>query len=248
MKIDIRLYPDKKELIIATAEKIIDCFGQNIRERGICNIALAGGSTPRDVYCLLASKPYKNRVSWGNVFIFWGDERAVGPGNPESNYGMAKQTFLEHITIPEKNVHRIRGEIEAGQAALEYTNLLRRHFKEDLPHFDFILLGVGDDGHTASLFPGTDVIEEQHQLVEAVFVPKFGAWRVTLTLPVLNAAKEIMFLVSGNAKSEIVRRVMSIEKSTKELPVTLVNPNGGRVYWMLDSEAASLIDKGDEKM
>ena len=106
MKRDVFLYPDKKELIIATAEKITACIGQNIQERGVCNIALAGGSTPREVYRLLASEPYKNRVCWDNVSLFWGDERVVAPGDPESNYGMVKQAFLEHIDIPEKNVHR----------------------------------------------------------------------------------------------------------------------------------------------
>jgi 6-phosphogluconolactonase len=243
MKREIRIFPDKKALVLATAEEIIDCIAEAVRKRGRCNIALAGGSTPRDVYTLLATKPYKNLVCWDDVSLFWGDERTVAPDDPESNYRMVRHTLLDLIDIPEKNVHRIRGEAEPRQAASEYAELLCRHFNEELPCFDFVLLGLGDDGHTASLFPGTEVIEEYGQLVAAVFVPKFAAWRVTLTLPVLNAAREIMFLVSGVAKSDMVRRIMDSHEPDKGLPASLVTPQSGTTSWMLDTEAASLLDK-----
>ncbi len=243
MKRDIRVFQSKDELVHAATEKIIDCVEEAVRKRGRCNIALAGGRTPRDVYALLATKPYKNRVCWDNVSLFWGDERAVSPEDQESNYKMVRQSLLEHITIPGENVHRIRGETEPVQAASEYSELLMRRFSGGLPCFDLVLLGIGDDGHTASLFPGTEVLDEYRQLVSAVFVPKFASWRVTLTLPVLNAAREIMFLVSGNTKSDIVRRVMSNHKPNRKLPVTLVTPQSGTVSWMLDSGAASLLDK-----
>ncbi|MDR4506498.1 MAG: 6-phosphogluconolactonase [Candidatus Scalindua sp.] len=245
MNRNIRIFPDKRELVIATAEMIVDCIGEAIRKRGGCTIALAGGSTPRDVYALLATEPYRNRVCWTDVSLFWGDERTVPPDDPESNYRMVRQALIDIVDIPEKNVHRIRGEAEPRQAANEYEKLLYRHFNEELPRFDFVLLGLGDDGHTASLFPGTEVIEEYGRLVAAVFVPKLSTWRVTLTLPVLNAAREIMFLVSGDAKSEMVKRIMgNHKKPDKKLPATLVIPQYGSISWMLDTEAASLLDEG----
>ncbi len=244
MQRNIRIFPNRKELILATTEKIIGCIEEATRKRGCCDFVLAGGNTPRDVYALLSTQPYKDRVCWDDVSLFWGDERTVSPDDLESNYRMVKQTLLDHIAIPERNVHRIRGETEPRQAASEYEKLLSSHFKGDRPRFDFVLLGLGNDGHTASLFPGTEVIGENDQLVAAVYVPKFGTWRVSLTLPVLNAAYEIVFLASGRAKSDIVRRVMCSQKPNKELPATLVTPHSGAVSWMLDSDAASLLEKG----
>ena len=239
----IHIYPGKKELIIATTEKIIDYIEQTTQKHGLCNIALSGGNTPYDVYSLLAENSYRDSVDWNCVHLFWGDERMVSPDHPDSNYGMTRQTLLEHIAIPEDNVHRIRGEIAPEQASIEYAELLRGHFTEDLPHFDLILLGIGEDGHTASLFPGTDALVEYNQPVTAVFVPKFNTWRVTMTLPVLNAAREIVFLASGSSKSNIAQRILSVEQPTKDLPATLVNPENGMVHWMLDSDAAALINK-----
>jgi 6-phosphogluconolactonase len=239
----IHVYPDKKELIVATTEKIINSIEQTTQKYGLCNIALSGGNTPHDVYSLLAANTYRNRVDWNCVHLFWGDERTVPPDHTDSNFGMVQQTLLTHITIPEDNVHRIRGEIAPEQASAEYTELLNGHFKEDSLNFDLILLGIGEDGHTASLFPGTDALVKYNQPVIAVFVPKLNAWRVTMTLPVLNAAKEIVFLVSGSSKSNIVQRILSVEQPTKDLPATMVNPENGTLHWMLDSDAAALIDK-----
>jgi len=239
----INIYPNKKDLIIATTEKIISTIEQSIQKYGLCNIALSGGNTPHDIYSLLAKNSYRNRVDWNCVHLFWGDERMVPPDHPDSNFGMVQQALLAHITMPEDNVHRIRGEIAPEQASAEYTKLLRDHFREDLPHFDLILLGIGEDGHTASLFPGTDALVEYNQPVTAVFVPKFNTWRVTMTLPVLNAAGEIVFLASGSSKSNIAQRILSVEQPTKDLPATLVNPENGMVHWMLDSDAAALINK-----
>jgi len=239
----IQIYPSKKELIIATTEKIIDTIEQSIQKHGLCNIALSGGNTPYDIYSLLAENSYRDSVDWSCVHLFWGDERMVSPDHPDSNYGMTRQTLLAHIAIPEDNVHRIRGEIAPEQASIEYTELLHDHFKKDSSHFDLILLGIGEDGHTASLFPGTDAVVENNQPVTAVFVPKFNTWRVTMTLPVLNAAREIIFLASGSSKSNIVQRILSIEQPTKDIPATLVNPENGMVHWMMDSDAAALINK-----
>lgn len=239
MQRKIHIYKQRADLIEAVTNKIINTI---VQENGICNIALAGGNTPRDVYAFMATH-YKDRVDWNRVHLFWGDERAVPPDHPDSNFGMVQKTLLTHITILEANVHRIRGEIAAKEAAAEYTALLNKHFEETPPRFNFILLGVGEDGHTASLFPGTEALVEANHPVVAVFVPKFNTWRLTLTFPVLNAASEVVFLVAGNSKSEIVKKVLGVKQATKELPATLVWPKNGILHWMLDYEAAKLINK-----
>ena len=239
----IHAYPNKEQLVTATTERVINEIGQAIREKGFCSIALAGGNTPREVYSMLADDSYRDRVDWNRLHLFWGDERMVPPEHEDSNFRMVQETFLKHINIPDGNVHRIRGEIAPEQAAREYAELLHSHFKEGLPCFDLILLGLGEDGHTASLFPETDAVEECEKHAVAVFVPKLSAWRVTLTLPVLNAAREILFLVSGRSKADIVQRIISIKQPAKEFPASMVNPKYGTLHWMLDSEAVVLINK-----
>ena len=243
MNKNIHVYSNKEKLVAETTERVIDSIEKAIQKNGLCNVALAGGNTPGGVYSMLATNPYQGRVDWGRLHFFWGDERMVPPEHQDSNFRMVQKTLLDHIKIPDVNVHRIRGEIAPEQAAEEYASLLNDHFKADLPEFDIILLGLGEDGHTASLFPETDAVEECEKHVVAVFVSKLSTWRVTLTLPVLNAAREILFLVSGKSKSEIVQRIMSIKQPAKELPATMVNPQNGELHWMLDSEAMVLINK-----
>jgi len=247
-KKNIHVYPDKKALITATAEKIIYSIEQSVKDNGLCNIALTGGNTPRDLYSMLATDTYKKRVDWNCVHLFWGDERTVPPENPDSNFGMARQTLLKHIKLPQDNIHRIKGEITPEDAAKEYSSLIHGHFKEAPPRFDLILLGLGEDGHIASLFPGTAAIEENIKTVVAVFVPKLDTWRISLTLPVINTAKEIMFLVSGSSKSKIMQQIMNIEEPAKDVPATLVNPKDGTVHWLLDSEAVALINKNAKEI
>jgi 6-phosphogluconolactonase len=243
MNKNIHVYPNKEKLVTATTERVVDSIGQAIQQNGLCNMALSGGNTPGGVFSLLASSPYRDRVDWGRLHLFWGDERMVPQEHQDSNFRMVQETLLDHIKIPGENVHRIRGEIAPEEAASEYAELLHTHFKADLPRFDLILLGLGEDGHTASLFPETDAVEECEKHAVAVFVPRLNAWRVTLTLPVLNAAREILFLVSGKSKSEMVQRIMSNKQPAKELPATMVNPQNGELHWMLDSEAMVLINK-----
>lgn len=242
MKREICIYRDKEELIVATTEKIINTINQATQKKGICNVALAGGNTPRGVYSMLATDTYKDRVDWNCVHFFWGDERTVPPDHTDSNYGMVQKSLLSHITIAEENIHRTRGEIGPDQSAAEYLVLLRDHFKEEIPHFDLIILGLGEDGHTASLFPGTGALEVNDVPAIAVFVTKLNTWRITLTMSVLNNAGEIIFLVSGKSKSKVVKEIIDAVQPTKDLPATLVRPENGTINWMLDSEAAALID------
>jgi len=243
MKRKLHAYPNKEQMVTATTERVINEIGQAIQERGLCNMALAGGNTPREVYSTLADDPYRDRVDWDRLHLFWGDERMVPPEHEDSNFRMVKETLLDHVGIPDGNVHRIRGEIVPEQAAREYAEFLHNHFKSDSPRFDIILLGIGEDGHTASLFPGTDAVEECKLYTVGVFVPRLDTWRVTLTFPVLNAAREVLFLAAGKSKSDIVQRIISIKQPAKEFPASMVNPEDGTLHWMLDSEAMVLINK-----
>ncbi len=243
MNKNIHAYPNKEKLVAATTERIADCIEQAIQQNGLCNMALSGGNTPGGIFSLLASSPYRDRLDWSRLHLFWGDERMVSPEHQDSNYRLVQETLLEHIKIPHENVHRMRGEIAPEEAAAEYAELLHDHFKESPPCFDLMLLGLGEDGHTASLFPGTDAVEECEKNAVAVFVPKLDAWRVTLTLPVLNAARKILFLVSGISKSEMVQRIMGNKQPDKEIPASMVNPQNGEIRWMLDSDAMVLINK-----
>jgi 6-phosphogluconolactonase len=167
----------------------------------------------------------------------------VPPEHEDSNFRLVQGTLLGHIKIPAENVHRMRGEIAPEEAAAEYAELMHGHFKDNPPCFDLMLLGLGEDGHTASLFPETDAVEESEKHAVAVFVPKLDVWRVTLTLPVINASKKVLFLVSGKSKSEMVQRIMSNKQPDKEIPATMVNPQNGELHWMLDSDAMVLINK-----
>lgn len=214
--------------------------------------ALAGGSTPAGLYRALAQNPYREQLVWYRMEVFFGDERCVPPDHPDSNYRMALETLLDHVPLPEDRVYRISGERSPEEAADIYQGILRGHFRlgsAHLPHFDLIILGLGEDGHVASLFPGMPALDEARHLVVATPAPPYArpaVPRVTLTLPVLNAAREIMFLVEGARKADIVRRVLG-EPPTGEaerLPAQRVLPKAGRVVWCLDQAAAAQLQEG----
>ena len=248
MNKNIHAYPNKEKLVAATTERIADCIEQAIQQNGLCNMALSGGNTPGGIFSLLGSSPYRDRLDWSRLHLFWGDERVVPPEHEDSNFRLVQETLLGHIKIPAENVHRMRGEIAPEEAAAEYAELMHGHFKDNPPCFDLMLLGLGEDGHTASLFPETDAVEESEKHAVAVFVPKLDVWRVTLTLPVINASKKVLFLVSGKSKSEMVQRIMSNKQPDKEIPATMVNPQNGELHWMLDSDAMVLINKDARKV
>jgi 6-phosphogluconolactonase len=216
------------------AERFIGLASAAISERGHFFVALSGGSTPRPVYALLAEEPFVSRVDWTRVHVFWGDERCVPPDHPDSNYRMASRALLDHVPIPAENVHRIQGELLPQEAALVYRAELREVLGDDR-RFDLILLGMGTDGHTASLFPGAMALEERERDVVAVYVEKRTAWRVTLTLPLINAARHVMFLVSGAGKAPLLARV----RAGDPLPAALVQPEDGQLTWLVDRHAAA---------
>jgi 6-phosphogluconolactonase len=231
---------DIADLEERAAENFAVLAGKAPGPSGRFSVALSGGSTPKGLYSLLASSRYGDRVPWSRVHLFWGDERCVPPDHPESNYRMVREVLLSKIAIPAENVHRMAGEKEPDIAAAEYEAELKRFFRLSpgaLPRFDLILLGLGEDGHTASLFPGSDALRETERLVTACYVSKLKSHRLTLTLPVLNAGAVIVFLVAGKNKASIVKEVLKAKAAS--LPAAKVQPIDGRLIWFVDREAGA---------
>jgi 6-phosphogluconolactonase len=238
------------ELVRTAATGIVDAARGAVAARGEFTIALSGGSTPRLLYELLATPAISSDLPWQDVHVFWGDERHVPPDHPESNYRMAREALLDHVPIPEKNVHRMLAELpNASTAALAYVDELRRSFGlEDradvagpgaLPRFDLILLGMGEDGHTASLFPQSPALRENKALVVANPVEKLATTRITVTYPVINNAARVWFLVAGGSKAQILKDVLEGEYQPDVLPSQAVNPIDGELVFLLDSTAAA---------
>ncbi len=213
--------------------------------RGRFSIALAGGATPRTLYCSLVSPTWSEKVPWQGVHLFWGDERPVPPDHLDSNYRMAYETLISRVPIPPENVHRMPGERADLRAAVaEYEETLRAFFqpsREEWPSFDLILLGIGSDGHIASLFPGAPALKEKKRWVVAPYVEKLKAPRLTLTLPVLNHAREIFFLAAGKEKGPVIRDLLAADPPLAALPARRVQPDHGKMTFFLDQEAAGLI-------
>lgn len=232
------------DLYHAAAEEFVHVARTAIGAQGRFSVALSGGSTPKALYSLLASS-YPT-FAWNRVFIFFGDERHVPPTDPESNYRMVQESLLSKITIPAENVFRVPAENpDAAAAAADYDSQLRKFFElkpNEFPRFDLILLGLGPDGHTASLFPGSAALEEQSHLVVANWVEKFKTHRITFTFPVLNRAAEVIFLVSGADKAEMLHQVLE-GKTSPPLPSQRVQPADGKLLWMLDEAAAARLTR-----
>lgn len=239
----IAIYPDTDTLSQEAAHYIVRLASESIVTHGRFTLALSGGSTPRKLYGLLGSEPYRSQIDWAQVEIFWGDERCVPSDDPESNYAMAQQVLLSKIPIPPNQVHRMPADQPNREAASEaYSEEMRRTFGTDgIPSFDLIQLGMGPEGHTASLFPHQASLHEQQRLVMPVSVPKPPPDRLTFTPPLLNAARNILFLVTGDEKADAVHAVLEGESNPDEYPAQIVRPSKGEVTWMLDTEAAKKI-------
>jgi 6-phosphogluconolactonase len=238
------VYRSRHDLETAAAAEILRVITTTLEEGAHCCIALAGGSTPRSVYRLIGTGEGAARIEWDRVHLYFGDERMVPPTDAESNYRMVHEELVSRIGIPAGNVHRIRGEEEPADAAMLYRTELTAIFSGTGATFDLTLLGLGEDGHTASLFPGTDVLSDLTHSASAVFVPRLDAWRTTLTLPAINRSREILFLVSGSAKAAVVRRLLTLAGPEVELPASLISPDHGTLHWMLDDDAAALLEPG----
>ncbi|MGC8833004.1 MAG: 6-phosphogluconolactonase, partial [Armatimonadota bacterium] len=223
-----------------------------VKERGQAAVALAGGDTPRGLYILLSREPYVSAVSWKRILFFWGDERAVPPDNAQSNYRMAVDALLSRVPVQPENVFRIRAEAENLEAAAsEYEELLRRtlpHSANGVPVFDIVLLGMGADGHTASLFPGSPALQERERFAVAVYVPQINQRRITLTYPVLNSARRLVFLVSGESKADALAKATAGPYNPENIPAQGIQTSSGDVLWLADADAGKLLlDRLPEK-
>jgi 6-phosphogluconolactonase len=240
MGTQVKIVPDSATLAHTAAQEFHRIAEAAIQQRGRFSVALSGGNTPRSIYSLLASD--HKELPWDRIHIFFGDERHVPPDHPDSNFRMASESLLSKVPIPEKNVHRIRAELEADAAAREYEQELVDFFhlgNREMPRFDLIFLGIGEDGHTASLFPGSNALNEASRRMAANWVEKFKTFRITLTFPVLNHAAEVVFLVSGTSKAQILSEIL--QPGAQKYPAQSVQPENGKLLWLVDENAGSLL-------
>lgn len=244
---DVQVFDGAAPLMRAAADIVVRCALEATRTTGVFRVALAGGSTPNPLYRLLATDAYARRIDWARVEVFWGDERCVPPDDPASNYRSAHDLLLGRVPISEAHVHRIPGEREPAAAAAAYERELRTTFAtaagpprtESGARFDLVLLGLGADGHTASLFPSSAAVRESEHWVIAHHVAAESMWRVTLTPVVLNAAAEVLFLAAGREKAPALRRVFEGTSQPDLLPAQAIAPRAGRLRWLVDADAAA---------
>lgn len=240
------VFDDAEEVARAAALRVVELAGSSVEAEGRFSVALSGGSTPRRTYELLASDEFAGRIDWTRTHIFFGDERCVPPTHADSNYRMVDDALLSRVPVPARNVHRMTGEGDCVANARLYEEELQTFFAgESWPRFDLVLLGLGDDGHTASLFPLTDALEEQRAWVVANWVEKLGAYRLTLTAPVINHAAHIAFLVTGAGKAARVAEVRRGPRAPTRLPAQLIQPADGELEWYLDRAAAQAMTDDD---
>ena len=235
----IQIFDTPELLAAATARRFVMLAGKASAQNPF-SVALSGGNTPRRVYELLATDEFKSQVNWQFVHIFFGDERPVPAEDPASNYGMAAEALISRVPIPESNVHPISGAGDSQENSKSYERELKSYFAGSTwPRFDLVLLGMGEDGHTASLFPGTEVISEKAAWVVANWVEKLNEFRITLTAPAINSAAQILFLVTGANKASRLVDVLKGAYQPNVLPAQLIKPDDGELIWMIDKSAAA---------
>jgi 6-phosphogluconolactonase len=241
MKSDIRVFADVDELTLRAAEAAVRTINESVQRNDSFSIALSGGNTPRTLYRLFSTR-FRDQIPWTKVHVFWGDERYEPRADSQSNYRMARETLLEAVPCPVGNVHPMPTELpDPDLAAREYEKTLRNYFSEDWPRFDLVLLGLGEEGHTASLFPGSPALNENKRWVVAVKAPAKPALRLTLTLPAITGASNIYFLVTGSNKAEALHHVLTGSPHPKSYPASGIRRAKGTVIWWLDRAAAALV-------
>ena len=239
---NIRTFSNTEQLTYAAADYIANVAQESIASHGHFTLALSGGSTPKKLYGLLATEPYRSQIDWEKVQIFWSDERCVPPDDTESNYHLAQEVMLSKLPLSPNQIHRMPAdEADRNAASEKYSQEMQNVFGEVLPHFDLIQLGMGPEGHTASLFPHQPSLHEKQRQVIPVIVPKPPPPRLTFTPPILNAARHILFLVTGTEKADAVQAVLQGDYQPDEYPAQIVQPPQGEVTWMLDNPAAAKL-------
>jgi 6-phosphogluconolactonase len=234
----VEVLPNLDELAGAAAERIVLAGERAIADHNAFSLVLSGGSTPEKLYRLLADKRFRNRIDWSKVEIYFGDERCVPPEHADSNYRMANEALLSKVPLQLFNIHRMRGEIDPKEAAIEYGRMLKARF--GIGGADLTLLGMGDDGHTASLYPGTEALQEKEHRCMPNYVEKLKSWRITLTAPFLNKSAEVLILVAGANKAARVAEILEGPVEPERLPTQLIRPTSGELIWMLDAAAAGM--------
>jgi 6-phosphogluconolactonase len=239
----LHVFADNPIFVNGAADFIADAAARAIAARGQFTVALSGGSTPKPVYAQLASPEYRERFDWTRTHIFFGDERCVPPDDAKSNYRMAREAWFDHVALPAENIHRMRGEDNPALEALRYEQEIAQLFRTNtFPAFDLILLGMGDNGHTASLFPGAAALRETTRWVVPQYVEVMQTWRVTFTAPLINAARQVAFLVQGAGKAQMVWNILRGTYQPDVLPAQLIQPTNGELHWLLDAAAAKQIE------
>jgi 6-phosphogluconolactonase len=251
-KLNIKYYvePDAAALARRAAQYLVEMTSEAVAAQGRARIAISGGSTPKAAFQLLAdpSQPFRARMPWDKLELFWVDERTVPPDHAESNYRMTREAMLDHVPLPPAQIHRMAGELDPEAAAAHYESLLRDSFRlegAEIPRFDLVALGMGDDGHTASLFPHTAALHETGRLVVANQVPQKDTWRITLTWPVINHSSSVFFLIAGADKAGILHEVLTGPRDPNRLPSQLIWPASGILTLLLDRAAAALLPATD---
>jgi 6-phosphogluconolactonase len=242
----IRILKNLDQVSSVAAEELINCAVNAVEARGLFRIALSGGSTPKTLFTKLASDPdFKKQMPWQSTHFFWSDERTVPPDHPDSNYRMAREAMFKHVDVSEMQIHRIHAELDdPNHAAEEYEKEIRQDFNTtalEIPRFDLILLGMGPDGHTASLFPGTEALKEKKQLVVSNWVSKFNTHRITFTVPLINQATTVMFLVCGEDKAATLKAVLEGPYDPEVYPSQFIKPDGDLI-WFIDQAAGKLLE------
>jgi len=242
------VYDNPQELAWAAALRFAGMAEQCVSERGKFTVALSGGSTPRAMLALLAQKPFADSLPWNSIYFFWGDERCVPPDHADSNYRMAREALLAKVAVPQENIFRVHAEDQNHeQAADTYSATIRQFFNSETPQFDLIFLGMGADGHTASLFPGTAALQITDRIAAANFVEKLTAWRITLTAQTINHARQVIFLVAGEEKAAVLKEVLEGKRQPETYPSQLIHPVSQSLLWMLDEAAASLLSDSENE-
>lgn len=234
-----KVFQTVDELSLAAAELIIEIAKKAVDTRGRFTISLSGGQTPNKLYSLLAKPPLRDRVEWLKTFIFWADERYVGFDDERNNAHCIKSILIDKIDIPSSNIHVINTNLQPDEAAREYEKKIKCFFRNEPWQFDLVLLGVGENGHTASLFPGTKVVNEQLEGVRSVYVDEEKMYRITMTAPLINQARNILFLITGGNKSEILRNILTGSYQPQKYPAQLIQPKNGELLWFASKEAIS---------
>jgi 6-phosphogluconolactonase len=238
----LTILPDPAQVARELADRFLTCATSAIRERGAFYVALAGGSTPRAAYELLAKEPLRDEIAWHDVFIFFGDERCVAPDDPRSNYRTAHDAFLARVPIPPDNVHRMRGELPPQEGAADYAQTIRHDLGDSL-RFDLVMLGIGKDGHTASLFPGTNPMTDDAQFVRATYSQETQTDRLSITPCVINGARTVVIAAEGTEKAKAIATAREGDYNPTATPIQIVAPTDGELIWLIDHFAADMLEK-----